>query len=320
MKTGITLKKKLGLNNIAVVKVSRILDLPTPSYLIWYDSHRPTRPITTRTVKKYPGVGQVYRGIKGFKEPVRFTPPMLIEDFTGNLSTGLYFAIDLSGRFLVDTKILENKQKLNYSIIVEFLQLADLMKSQGMSDFTRPYRSERNRVTGIESNVAKLVDLELNQEDNSITFKWLTEPTDKYGPEAQFKQVDPSTLAMGSNSSKTYDMDIKILNFFDWLDTYSNKTEITRKDMKDIFDVSYVQVWSNDPSFQYQGINYWLTQVDASIHPTNIAPKQWNNPGLHGDGNAFLSKHLGGLINGIKFWYQPMASKLTKRLKDEGIL
>ena len=61
-----------------------------------------------------------------------------------------------------------------------------------------------------------------------------------------------------------------------------------------------------------------LITLDAAIFPTKIAPKKWDK--IHGDGDAFLDKHTAGLINQMGFFLNPMASMLTKRLRDKGLL
>jgi hypothetical protein len=200
------------------------------------------------------------------------------------------------------------------------LTLADLKGNQGMSDLTSRFRKERNKIMGSESTQAKLIDVEIDETAKYVTFVWLTIPTEKYPKNYKYKDVDiEGNKSIHLNRSKTYELKIRILDFFDWLETYPDKTEITVKDIKEIFEVSDIKVSSNDPSFQYQGQNYYLSSVfDGSIYPTNIPAPIWGPK--HGNGDGLIGKHLQGLINGIKFWQNPMASMLTKRLKDRELL
>lgn len=335
MTAGKKLKKQLGLDKILVVKISRILELPKPTYLVWYDSHRPTYPITTYTVKKFPSVTSVYRGIKGFKKPIRFTPPYLIEDFDGSLRTGTFIAIDLCGRFLINKKVLESKVKPNKPVIItklkEFVTMTDLMDKGNISDFSMDFRKDRSTIMGGENTTAKLLDVFLNKADDSVTFLFQAQATkykdipnqklkkpsaDRYKKDKQ--RVQPLNLSLINNPEKTYEIQIKVLEFFSWLDAQKAGLEkITSNLIKEVMEVSNIQLFSSSPSFQFQGMNYWLTQIDASIYPEDRKPKRWD--AYHGE-NYFLDKHLYGLIRQMKFYYNPMASMLTKKLKKQEYL
>jgi hypothetical protein len=70
-------------------------------------------------------------------------------------------------------------------------------------------------------------------------------------------------------------------------------------------------MFSNDPSWHYQGFNYNLSVLGASIHPTNIEPQVWNK--IHGD--ALVSKHFFDLFLHIGWFINQMASSLLNKLK-----
>ena len=99
---------------------------------------------------------------------------------------------------------------------------------------------------------------------------------------------------------------------------------------EDVYDIS-IENWENFyvdagvivhncPAFHWQASNYNLSQLDGSIHPTDIAPHYWNQPHLHGDGENFLCKHLAGFVNQIDFFLNPMAAMATKILKNKGLI
>ena len=71
-------------------------------------------------------------------------------------------------------------------------------------------------------------------------------------------------------------------------------------------------VWSNAPSFHWQGFNYNMSVLGASIFPTNIEPHVWNN--IHGD--ALIDKHLFDLFLHIKFFINQMASSLINKIRQ----
>jgi len=330
MTHGEILKKQLGLSNFRYVKVARALISSYKIIFVWYDSRRKDTPLTTYRIRSYPWTAMIFSGTDLFHNTDKgtiFAPPIDIEDYNGELRGSLIVTVDLIGNNLINPKVFTKKFKANIYIkdlnyLKEYITMSDLMKSQGMSDFTKRTRRQRNKKQGTENKLAKIVDLSIDREKDFVMFFWLTYATTNiYSKDYKFKDVDPKkNFKLEPDPSKVYTLQIKILNFFEWLDTYPDKTEITATDIKDIFEVSYIQIFSNDPSFHWQWMNFWISQLDGSIYPTDIAPKFWNKPELHGDGNAFTSKHLAGLINNIKFWYNPMASMLTKKLKDRGLL
>ena len=103
------------------------------------------------------------------------------------------------------------------------------------------------------------------------------------------------------------------------LDTLPDGQALTLKDMKDAIRVCPVQFWSNSPAFHWQGINFNLSQLDASIYPTNIAPHFWSQPQYHGE-NALLDKHLAALLRNISFFLNNMTAMLNKNLRKAGII
>lgn len=71
-------------------------------------------------------------------------------------------------------------------------------------------------------------------------------------------------------------------------------------------------VWSNAPSFHWQGFNYNMSVLGASIFPTNIEPHVWNK--THGD--ALIDKHLFDLFIHIRFFINQMASSLINKIRQ----
>lgn len=197
----------------------------------------------------------------------------------------------------------------------EFLGLTSLTKNAGMSDFTKKFKSERGMIMGHENTVAKLKKCKVYKKKDMVEFYWVTKATDKYDRDHRFKKGVPDNFALASNPRKEYVVGLRVLDFFKWMDTYDKTIPITIKDLKDILKVANVQVFSTDPSWHWQGMNWNCTQLDASMYPTTIAPRRWNKKDLHGDGNAFLSKHMQGIFNQLGFWLNLMSSMLNKELK-----
>jgi hypothetical protein len=320
--TGKQLKSKLGLSHMKYVEISRVLISTYKVYLVFYDSRRPNFPITTQRALKSGHIAMLYQ--YPFEDSPTVLPLMHLDDFNGPLHPAMFFVVDMAG----DKGDSKNKVDLKresvprfYGNLNEFMTLSNLKSADSASAFTQRTRKQRNQAVGTENKTSKLVDLSIDTVEDHVTFVFKTTATTPiYAPSAEFGKVDPNDLQIKKNPDKSYELYVRILDFFEWLDAQQiDDRTLTSKDIKEILEVSNVQLFSTSPSFQYQSMNFNMSQVDASIYPTNIAPKVWDSPHLHGE-NAFLDKHLYGLINQIGFFANPMASMLTKRLKDRGLL
>lgn len=324
--TGIELKNELGLSEYSNVRMSRVLATSSiKTYVIYFDSRRPNFPISNFKILNNKMPVQLVRGLD---RRLVYLPPMDIESWTGNEESSLFILCDISGRYGThfeskdsyekDNKLYEIKIfKSSLNVIREALFFSDLLRSAGMSDFTKNTAKERGSAMGKETANTRLIDVILDKKDNAVTFQFLTPATEIYEPDHKFQSVDPKSFKLEDNPSKSYTIEIKILDFFDWLDTNPDLNVITTKDIKEIFEVAEIQVWSDSPSFNYQGMNYNVSVIDGAIYPQNIKPKVWNK---YHDEYSFTDKHLGRLINSMGFFHNNMASMLTKKLKDKGYI
>ena len=321
--SGKKLKKELGLSNIKYVSITRVLISSYRVYLVFYDTRRPSVPITQRRAT------HGYMPSMLVREPFKRRPPMTplidLESFDGPLSISMFFVVDLAG-YLGNPKLLTKKienvsEPLYRGKLNEFVTLGDLNNASAASDLTKQFRKTRNSLAGTENTLSKLVDSFIDEGDGSITFAFLTSATPYPDEEDhEYGEVDPdSDFSIKRNPSETYELQIKVLDFLSWLDTDPDRSLITPKDIKEILQISNVQVFSTSPSFHWQSMNFNLSQLDASIHPTTIAPTFWNRPNLHGN-DAFVDKHLYGLLRSIDFFANQMASSATKKLRDRGLI
>jgi len=319
--SGNHVKKRLGLDNLPFVKIARLIGYSISIYLIFYDTRRPHIPLTTRRILKAPMPTMAYR--YPFKRRPPMTPPRDIEDWNGEHKNALFFSIDLAG-YLGDekelTRIMDSSMKVT-GRLQEFVTLSDLKSPDSSSDMTKRFSRERRGLVGGENIVATLVDVVIDEGDKSVTFQFLTDVTPKYPPDYEYQEIDPeNNFRLQRNPSKSYELQIKILDFFDWLDTRPEDAGvITQKEIKEILEASYIQVFNTSPAWHWQSHNWNLSQVDASIHPTSIAPEFWNQSHLHGE-DAFLDKHLYGLFRQISFFEQQMASMLSSKLRQRDLI
>lgn len=323
MTSGEKLKKDLKLSNIQNVRLCRLIGTPIHTYIIYFNSRLPNYPITQTTVNNLDNYIMFNKGSNiELGRELTLTPIIDIEDFNGNVNSSYFIVVDLIGRIFQSSSMFKESTVETYNVftyfnskLTEALYFKDLVKSAGMSDFTAKFRKERDKVMGRENRLAKLVECNLDKADNSVTFRFLTPATEKYSDKHVFKTVDPITKELVANPSKLYTIDWKVLKFFDWINTTPLDYPITRTDLNELFDIAEIQIWSDSPSFHYQSMNYNLSLIGGSMYPTDIAPKVWNSK--HGE-YAFTDKHITGILNNQSFYFNQMASMLTKRLKEIG--
>jgi len=306
--TGLKLKNDLGLNKFPISRIHRVIDSVQPTYFIYVDSKFPTMPITNFRVRRNPGVANFYHGSNIPKESI-YTPLMDLEEFNGVIKSRLFVLIDLAGMDHINKRMYEKAKVIycpNFSKLEE-VTLNDLRKLDAtMSSQTKKFKDIRQKLMKGANINTKFIETKIEGKD--ILFKFLTKATEDPNDTKPKKQVDPKDFSMKDNPSKTYEVWMKFPNALELLES---EEKIDQNVLNDLIQASDVQLWSNDPSFHWQGFNYQLSQLDASIFPTNIAPKFWSTK--HGEN--FLTKHLAQIMLQYKFFANQMAASLEKQLK-----
>lgn len=319
MTTGIILKEKLGLSHLKYVSFVRVIGVPYRTIIVFYDSRRFTIPLTTQRVLK--NYNLFSARMFPHEEELILSPLLPLERYNGQLGSLYVISFDLSG-FFGNKNLGQVREK---KLFKEWVNLSTLASLDAMSSFTKRTRKQRNVAVKAENYTAKFKDC-IIEADGNVLFTFETTATlPIYPDDYEFSMVDVNNnFELIRNPDKKYILSVRILEFMKWLKEtrpdYLETQKITWKEIRDVLEVAYIQVYSTSPSFHWQGISYWLTQLDGSIYPTDIEPKFWNSPHLHGDGNAFVDKHLGGLLRQFKFFFNPMASMIQKRMKDKGLL
>ena len=193
---------------------------------------------------------------------------------------------------------------------LEEMSMIDFSKRVLVSPTTLQYSQERRAIQGDAPQSTKLVDLSINSD--SVTFFFLTEATQKYGDDHVYQDVEPNQdFRLKTDPSATYEITLK---FFNLKDIVKNK-HLRLNDVKNWLWETDFQVFSNDPSFQYQGFNKKLSKLNLSLHPWNKPDTgKWDK--IHGD--ALISKHLYDLFLHIKFFINIMAGQLLNKLRISG--
>ena len=224
--------------------------------------------------------------------------------------------------------------KLSFqNLIYENVQLKDFNKHQALSDFTKKFKDYRLKNYGKGERSALLLDAQYNfdkknPKDNYITFFFGMNPTDVepgYKKKSSFETDPERDFALKPSGS--YIQELKFFNFWDYLDTvpggWKNLTDSDlKKEIKNILENADIKVSCSCPSFHWQGMNWRMTQLNGSAHPTNIAPKPRTPEYPHGWANitdgGFVCKHLSILLDysSVMFFLNQMISKIKKILKD----
>ena len=152
----------------------------------------------------------------------------------------------------------------------------------------------------------KLIQSKLVSEKNYIDFMFLSEATPEINEPK--KNVNPDQgFSKEDNPSKLYDLQMR----FKGVDELSGQKELTLQQVKVWMWNTDFQIWSSSPALHWQGINFSLSQIDASIHPTNIKPQHWDK--IHGE--TLLDKHLVDLFLNLKFFLNQMAGSLLNKIR-----
>lgn len=315
---GILLKQHLGLTAFPKVYYSRVINTPYRVYFIFFDSKAPQLNITSwESFGKELVPTILYRN----GERLSMTNIRPIEEWLGVESSSFFIRVDLSGRFLKSTNyaVSEKKVKLPVrNILVEDMHIEDFKSPAAISAMTQRFRTARRRLLGQEIPNVRLIRVRFSKKGNWVDFKFKSIST----PNTPKKQkANPNiNFELQNNPPKVYQLLIRFNNFFTWLfDTLPDGQALSVKDIKDAMRVCPVQFWSNSPAYHWQGHNYVLSQLDAAIYPTSIAPKHWNKPQYHGE-DAMLDKHLAALVRNISFFLNNMTSALNKALRKGKVI
>ena len=133
------------------------------------------------------------------------------------------------------------------------------------------------------------------------------------------KELVGANGKMIDNPTNEYQVTIRINDFWDLIEEFGLETkgDFTKADVVALVQLSQdIKLSSNDASFWWQGLSYWLTLDDASLMPCYIAPKFWDKfrP------NVKVSKIIEAVLRQFGFFTQQIAMSIKRALKEEGYL
>lgn len=200
------------------------------------------------------------------------------------------------------------------NILEEDLHLNDFTKHAGASDFTKDWIEIRRKIKGAGNKSSKLHSIKVNRKKDYIIFVFKSKPT----YDAIADSVDVNNFVK-SKKVRAYTQRIMVLDFFKYLETKPNYEEanVTWKEIKECLEVCPIKVDCNCMAQTFQGLSYYLTQLDGSIVPNNIKPRVWNKyHDVNGD-VGFLCKHLSMIFNSVELFKNNFTSMINKYLKQK---
>lgn len=298
-KSGVELKKRLGLDKIDHVMISRVIGFSVPIYYLWYDTSRRI-PITWNLIRYSPIISRL-RFAPDLEKDVTMTPLIDIEDFNANLSNGIYITVDLAGKRLA-------------SDLLEFVTLKDLNQGVDISAITKRTIQQRSANNGSETANTKLTGSDIK--GGHAFFYFSVDPTlDEEGDKLYKPTLNTTEKGkLIPSPDGMYHVTLKLLNFMDWYNTKPDGYEVKAKDIKEVLDTAYVQIHSDSPSFWYQGFAMRLSALDGAVHTPKVDKGMWKSK--HGNSDyTLLDKHTARLIRQIAFYRNLMASSISGTLR-----
>jgi hypothetical protein len=322
-KAGILLKQHLGLEAFPNVYYARVIGIAAYRiYFIFFDSRMPRTSLTSWETLRKEFAPVIPFGDTGRR--LSLTNILPIREWNGNETGSLFVRVDLCGRFLNPAAYaVTEKHALKFAgnncgLLVEDMHIEDFKDTAAISAMTQRFRTQRRQMLGQEIANVRLMAVRFDQQGDWVEFQFRSVSTPN--TPSKKKSNQNSNFALQPNPPKVYTLLIRLNQFFTWmLDTLPAGQALTLKDMKDALRVCPVQFWSNSPAFHWQGHNYVLSQLDAAIYSTGIAPQHWNQPRYHGE-DAMLDKHLAALVRNISFYLNNMTAMLNKNLQAAGIV
>lgn len=262
----------------------------------------------------------------------------VLKDLEKNLKDGtkpIYELADVKGvkDDIVQTMELSGEQK---KVLNDFMNKVEgLYKGKGKIEEKLSYNDIIDRVfyTGNDNwHLKKFYDLrkEYNGKDVKNVKLIATNISDEgycdilFAVEAtkdgtKKKELVGANGEMRDNPTNEYEVTIRINDFWDLIEEFGLETkgDFTKADVVALVQLSQdIKLSSNDASFWWQGLSYWLTLDDASLMPCYIAPKFWDKfrP------NVKVSKIIEAVLRQFGFFTQQIAMSIKRALIQQGYL
>lgn len=200
-------------------------------------------------------------------------------------------------------------------LLLEDITLQQLQRAP-ISPSIKAFSQERLDMQGPVSKNTRLIAITYNANTDIMIFKFKsTATTNKYPDTHNYADVNPVSappFTMENNPTATYDVWLGFYPFRGTLeDLIFSETDLTESNVREAFKICKIKLWSNSPSFHYQGFNYNLSKIDGALFPTNQMPTKWDK--IHGD--SLLDKHTLQVVTTLPFYVSQMAQAVIQKIK-----
>ena len=173
-----------------------------------------------------------------------------------------------------------------------------------ISTLTNKTQADRSQKLGKEFKLSNIINVELKPPD--VIFTWHVKPTTG----GKVEVVDIHSHKFQYDKADYYTIQISIQKFYE-LKGKRKLKKLSKNDITKILKSADVKLWSSSPSFQFQGFNYKLSRLNASLYPTGIPDRKWRQK----HGGSLIDKHLYLLIKDIDKWIPHMAMAIKAEIK-----
>ena len=331
-KTGEILKKNLGLDKFRYVKIARALVSSYKILFVWYDSRRPNVPLTTHRIRKFPWTTMIFSGtdlLRGTDRGTMFAPPITIEDFNGMIRGALIITVDMIGNNLIDTRAFTKKFKDSKIVPIKIkFNLDEYTISDLRSNAPNPHEKQflKTRqtkgeqgtfLTGLSWNDRNKRAIGKEKNTSTLTLTFNVRPTYK-GSQGNYTQKGTQT-----GTKKNYQVKIQFQNINDWVESRQAFLGLTKGEQIEfihgIIKDADVKIWSDDPSWIYQGNYENAVELDYSLYswPSNVpkAKGRWAKIKTGSTTTPYfsLSKHMIETLTIIPF----IADQIAKMIREK---
>jgi hypothetical protein len=176
-----------------------------------------------------------------------------------------------------------------YSRLTEDLFLTDFLNDNAVSAKVLDTENARELEYNDLLSTISLVEVQTSGKDLLLIFN--AQATKGYPAHHKYRKTKPSqNWNLEANPAELYTLKILFQGILKTIDRDSSPEDIEYN-----MTLYPMKLYSNDPSFNYQGFAYNLSRQDASLIRQTIKPEKWDK--VHG--STYLTKHF---VQLFKYW------------------
>lgn len=190
---------------------------------------------------------------------------------------------------------------------LEEISIPQFLKTRVVSDSTLQYANERKAIMGQAPTNTRLMETQID--GDNVRFTFYVYGTEKYPDDHQYMDANPEKgFQLERNPIALYEIYLQ----FDGAEKLKRGT-LNLNEIKNFILTQNFKLFSNSPSFHWNGSNYFISQMGAGLYPTDIKPEKPSNKD-----RGPLDKHTYLFFESLKWFIPQMAGSLLNRLRTQG--